>query len=1377
MCNEQVGHVECILSESLNSKYKTKIKKGKWISAAGGLHSVNNFLHAGSEDTGELVSASVVGCWPLTTLSRASVGVEAFNEYFEYISKIFISNDSPSNSSSNFKIITRLNTKTEEEFFQEENRRSSLINVIAKGCGLIKLRYRDSVSSFMLSRLYPSAQQIVRLFSRLRDLEDLSDVLNQFDDTTNNLWEQFERLIWSNLKSNSTQADTVLISGINTLDFINEMNQFIFSNNGSKFKEALENEYQKYKTTHLTSIQERFKQFTQFLRYVLSDSNHHLKKLINQYIDKYPLPEPIIERPFRPLTNANINNILEYISKSKILEEKGISIRDQLNEINSRMIILVRHCITIALSKINIDLPCTFAVVGLGSWGKKTPLPNNTGKFLIVTKEPLNNELNNQLYFEKLKNLFIEQLLDVGFPTGMEVSCGESIELFVEMIKNENQNSSITEDNLLKLCSVWDATYLCGDSSLANLFRSTVSAILQSKDEVNIQPRSQQFVQSFFLYLKKEMELYENNLSENPTELDIRLLTINLSKICNLISIYYDVTAVDTWSRIESFQRCGLLSSSACDQLLCACNISTKILIQGQLIYKGSNCIAYAPGTNNDQNDKLVVDNQLEWNILVYSIYNLVPNFGSTLHQFSIWLEGYSSELNPLLEHSSASLEMVIYYHTIAKSYSEGKKLDWPTVFNLCDRAIMHLPQKNEDNDNNLIFYKEKEELFELFNTSKIKKEMETNISTSCMTLVQNLASQFPEGLSRSLTTPLQMSIEQYESIPENLLTRITDQFIRRNLTINDIPSSTHIGIIRLFHEKINNIFKKWKTQKETYEHSTKFLIQIHNMLVLCCVWVDHKKILPMFQNFMLQLLQLPGQKIVRDCLSFCFLDWEKVIIEVLNEKPNQILSVLTSMPCNTAGHRYSTIVEQEEIESLLNSITISQNQSNVRIQYVSPCIGIDSFPNINNNNDKSSPKIIEKYLHNDIINQLFINNNTYLHIDTNHPQKLQRDDDVFMIPIEKDRKTICYFTFFPEFPAMQLAIDEFTRRFSGCSPSSVLVRMEIISKIKGKSSSILPVLITKNISGTRLSVPLKNNVDQFQLIEQRTDPTYFTLKIFETLLLLPHNDGPENLIAQPVTGINGKSAFRLVSLDTGTAFVKPILEGDGGQEIVNVRSILFCFRQMEKVFNQEAVQQFLALDPYDFLLDWLSSLEKLENLYISTNNNNNGIFKLSELKIQRPPETQQFDSVKLQTSVFFELRSLTISSLYHRFVRIQELVKNDYKLAVPRMKHSDLLLTLEPKLAVYYSEAKSLLSTTLAWSSLPKKFHKSVFEKRIKKSKLAYSTRKYNELNHSLNTEHRCKERIEQIKKIHVMVSELSKRKELLTAGKLEDALEGIFK
>ena len=73
--------------------------------------------------------------------------------------------------------------------------------------------------------------------------------------------------------------------------------------------------------------------------------------------------------------------------------------------------------------------------------------------------------------------------------------------------------------------------------------------------------------------------------------------------------------------------------------------------------------------------------------------------------------------------------------------------------------------------------------------------------------------------------------------------------------------------------------------------------------------------------------------------------------------------------------------------------------------------------------------------------------------------------------------------------------------------------------------------------------------------------------------------------------------AWQLVSIDTDHAFVAPMKQ-QGNQSLVNIKTVAFCFAQMNQCLDKQAINNFLLLDSYDVLQTWLRDCRRLDAVY-----------------------------------------------------------------------------------------------------------------------------------------------------------------------------------
>lgn len=1296
-----------------------------------------------------------------------------------------------------------------EETLPEQERKELIINTISKTCELVRLKYSYE-NSFLMVRLLPSAQYLLRLCSRMTEKPILQELFSFLDEWYDNLWKYFIRLTWGNYKSNSTNADRVLISNeIDPLTFISKMNQFMFCVEGKRFKSRLEEAYQTDIQAQIDNIEQRFHHFAEYL-YSLLTNVHVLKETLQDYEERLGNQlsiSKLSESIGKSRSKIPKQVTMSYIIQSLELQLNSDNMPENISQVQENIEVLfttllkqiVNEICSIIKNEKELTIPCAYAIVGFGSWGKGCVLPYHQSKILVILDQPLTSSNISEFYLPFCE-LLKQKCNEYGIIMNDDILCGDNLTIFVDFVTSGSQgkfDSKLTQKHLIKLCAMWDSKYLCGKQKLAASFKNTVSAILQSKDKLNVQPRSQQFVQAFFLYLQKEIEQYKTSTSSTSSSsslsdlstiiqspINIRNIILNISKIINFISLYYDISTTNPWKRVETIKKFGFLSNELCDQIFCVLNISHTIYARGQLKYKTVEVTAYPPTHDND-NTLFVVDDIIEWEILVFAERKLIPNLATSLYQFSKWLEVCATP-NPLLEKPPCStIYLVSYYHKQALRFAQKNlDFDWEIVHKYCERALLHVGSFTTKSK-----YNDLDDLIKLNNQSETNAIREQNITNSFSSFIRTL-------ITKSNTSIVERtSLEELEENAGKTLQELSETFLaihfqkyQNKLQQNgeNLLDENHLSVTK---EKLQSIFTEW-IKSTNFQYSAKFLSQFYHAILLLIVWPEDKLVLNNFRNFCLELLHLHCQEIVRGCLYFCSPKWDEIFKSFYTHDGKKLLSGLSDIPIDNTGRRDSTENKQKEFLTILHDISIDHDEFEQKFTSVKYCLlEFASHPLIcySKSSFAEDTRLISRYLHPDYFEQLIDAN---IFEDRRSLRKHSRLS-VTSVVLKKGAKKILNFTFFAPLASHQLIVDSLTRRISGISVSATLARL-LIKLPDDENPQEFLVIISKEITGLRLDVPLKNNMDQFQMIEQKVDPCYFTLKVIETLLILPLDDGPENVYASLHTSpVSGKSFYLMISKDTFFPFKTPVQKSLDGQEIVQVKSILFCFQKMSSLCNPEAVQIFLSLSPFELLRNWLSCLQKFEETFFSN-------------------ESSSRKHLKRWTTKSLNMESKIISSLYRKFMRLQEILNND--LESPTLKNIDLVSLLEPRLATYYSELLLLHSAFEAWKALPVTFRSHIQLKRSKalhfqppigglhiqpkknhtrtqplreqqsRSKIMNNNQPVDRLIRSCNLEQladidsfTCAEGIRQLEQMKAMFSEITQRRKYLLEGNIISSLHGL--
>ena len=168
-------------------------------------------------------------------------------------------------------------------------------------------------------------------------------------------------------------------------------------------------------------------------------------------------------------------------------------------------------------------------------------------------------------------------------------------------------------------------------------------------------------------------------------------------------------------------------------------------------------------------------------------------------------------------------------------------------------------------------------------------------------------------------------------------------------------------------------------------------------------------------------------------------------------------------------------------------------------------------------------------------------------------------------------------------------------------------------------------------------------------------------------MLINPEDGRADNYMLEPFER-DGKTFYRLISIDNDHAFVQPLKIDKKGEELagppgLQVKTILYCLEEMQSALHVKVRERLLSLKPYEFLKGWIESLEQQQV----------HLHRLFDEK-----ERQQQKDNKIDLEILF--KPSVIVDVYQKLMCLQSILSKK-----PEMPLLSILRRVIPNLGVRY--------------------------------------------------------------------------------------------
>ncbi len=269
------------------------------------------------------------------------------------------------------------------------------------------------------------------------------------------------------------------------------------------------------------------------------------------------------------------------------------------------------------------------------------------------------------------------------------------------------------------------------------------------------------------------------------------------------------------------------------------------------------------------------------------------------------------------------------------------------------------------------------------------------------------------------------------------------------------------------------------------------------------------------------------------------------------------------------------------------------------------------------------------------------------------------------------DRKSV-YLKIYPEMPGMEYAAGSLSRLLIGRGlPSVAIARFEV-----GKET--YPVLISETINGFHFDEVVKQKFDI------SFDSRLYSEIMILTLVLNPEDAKPDNfiLVASENKKENNKNlCMGLVSIDNDRSFYPAVLREEEKNTIL-VKSMVYCFDEMNTILNSALREEILSLSPNLLLSYWLDDIGRQDEALRQLFNPK----EIQELFKEQSvgallKKSSSIKNISPESSIIpIPLREKLVAELYLKLCNIQNTLKEN-----PQITHLELLKNIEPLLGHYY--------------------------------------------------------------------------------------------
>ncbi len=295
-----------------------------------------------------------------------------------------------------------------------------------------------------------------------------------------------------------------------------------------------------------------------------------------------------------------------------------------------------------------------------------------------------------------------------------------------------------------------------------------------------------------------------------------------------------------------------------------------------------------------------------------------------------------------------------------------------------------------------------------------------------------------------------------------------------------------------------------------------------------------------------------------------------------------------------------------------------------------------------------------------------------------------------------------------PEMPGMTYLMDELHQRMIGHGTCfSTVARLDI--KIKGEEESRelepLALQISEAVSGDTLHTVLHHHPERLQHLDYQK----FCELAFLAMLTNPEDGLPSNYMVMPLNEAASRLAssavlssappslpigaveanplqaatpaqpplYTLVSVDHDHALFPAYLYDETNQPAgfrLQLKTILFCFPQMQTLIHPKARDAMLSIDALTLLRHFLQAAQQENRHYTS-------LFDASVLKKWHARRKGG------STTIPIPLKTGDAIQLYNKLLRLQKFLRQSLELSIP-VTLMDCLAQVEPRVAMDYKQA-----------------------------------------------------------------------------------------